>query len=104
MLLLTNMPEVVAARRRLVFGIGRINAQHRLQTRMMPEKTAKPPFQPSRSNRKRDSGPKVIEPIPLPAVAIPKVKQKRGWATSEMVIGVTHGDRTIFFEIVSDHH
>ena len=98
------MPEVLAARRRLVFGIGRINAQQMLQTRMMPEKTAKPPFQPSRSNRKRDSGPKVIEPIPLPAVATPRLKQNSVWATSEMVVGITHGDRTIFFEIVSDHH
>jgi hypothetical protein len=52
---------------------GRINVQQAAQQKRIADSKSKPYFQPNSLNKIRDKGPNVIEPIPVPAVTIPKI-------------------------------
>ncbi len=52
---------------------GRINMQQKTQQKRIADNISKPFFQPNLVNKKRDIGANVIEPIPVPAVTIPKI-------------------------------
>jgi hypothetical protein len=53
------------------FFKGTIKAQQPAHRRNIPANISNPRFHPNRLNKTRESGPKVIEPIPVPAVTIP---------------------------------
>jgi len=55
---------------------GTINAQQTLHKRRILANITKAFFHPKKVNKKRESGPNVIEPIPVPAVTIPKNKTR----------------------------
>ena len=50
---------------------GRINAQQPAHKSSIADKIHSPIFHPNKLNKNRESGPKVIEPMPVPAVTIP---------------------------------
>jgi hypothetical protein len=53
---------------------GTIKAQQPAHKRSIPANITKAIFHPNFANKTTESGPNVIEPIPVPAVTIPKNK------------------------------
>jgi hypothetical protein len=61
-------------RRRFRIGFkGLIDTQQIAQQRRIADNISKPVCQPNLLNKIREKGPNVIEPIPVPAVTIPKI-------------------------------
>jgi hypothetical protein len=74
---LTEGAVVVGGGTRLLrIGLrGSMKTAQMAQLERMPAKMRRPYFQANRSNKNRDKGPKVIEPIPVPAVTIPERRE-----------------------------
>jgi hypothetical protein len=89
--------------RRFRIGVkGRMNAQQKAQQKINADKMTKPVFQPKVVNKRRAIGGTIIEPIPVPAVTIPKTIQSSSFQQRKIVY-YTCSNSTFFFEIISNH-
>lgn len=76
-----------------------------VQPPRIPASIRSPYFQPNLSKRNRDKGPKVIAPIPVPAVTIPvREDTQEKIAPRYQEFSFTGSDSTFFLEVIANHH